>query len=122
MATWFSLPIMRPSPLLPRCLLQADDVDHGHRLLAEQAVHRPPHRLAGRLLHRRVVLAVAPAEAVQGVADRRLELGKILILLPRSSEERRIGKGCVSTCRSRWAPYRSKKKQSNINTSNDSIV
>src|SRR3546814_12964661 len=83
MATWFSLPIMRPSPLLPRCLLQADDVDHGHRLLAEQAVHRPPHRLTGRLLHRRVVLAVAPAEAVQGVADRRLELGEIFIILPR---------------------------------------
>src|SRR3546814_9301269 len=24
----------------------------------------------------------------------------------RRSEERRVGKGCVSTCRSRWAPYR----------------
>src|SRR3546814_11760140 len=26
------------------------------------------------------------------------------------SEERRVGKGCVSTCRSRWSPYHSKKK------------
>src|SRR3546814_17133293 len=26
------------------------------------------------------------------------------------SEERRVGKECVSTCRSRWAPYHSKKK------------
>src|SRR3546814_13385448 len=25
------------------------------------------------------------------------------------SEERRVGKECVSTCRSRWAPYHSKK-------------
>src|SRR3546814_13006941 len=25
--------------------------------------------------------------------------------LQKRSEERRIGKGCVSTCRSRWAPY-----------------
>src|SRR3546814_4299572 len=25
--------------------------------------------------------------------------------LPRRSEERRVGKECVSTCRSRWAPY-----------------
>src|SRR3546814_15562644 len=25
--------------------------------------------------------------------------------------ERRVGKGCVSTCRSRWSPYRLKKKQ-----------
>src|SRR3546814_15279802 len=27
------------------------------------------------------------------------------------SEERRVGKGCVSTCRSRWAPYHLKKKK-----------
>src|SRR3546814_17211665 len=26
------------------------------------------------------------------------------------SEERRVGKECVSTCRSRWTPYHSKKK------------
>src|SRR3546814_20300934 len=25
-------------------------------------------------------------------------------------EERRVGKECVSTCRSRWSPYHSKKK------------
>src|SRR3546814_15837654 len=29
------------------------------------------------------------------------------------SEERRVGKECVSTCRSRWSPYHSKK---NIHT------
>src|SRR3546814_15476866 len=27
------------------------------------------------------------------------------------SEERRVGKECVSTCRSRWAPYHNKKKR-----------
>src|SRR3546814_13111797 len=27
------------------------------------------------------------------------------------SEERRVGKECVGTCRSRWSPYHSKKKQ-----------
>src|SRR6056297_3350908 len=26
------------------------------------------------------------------------------------SEERRVGKECVSTCRSRWSPYNEKKK------------
>src|SRR3546814_12030585 len=31
------------------------------------------------------------------------------------SEERRVGKECVSTCRSRWSPYHSKKK-TNIQT------
>src|SRR3546814_15911111 len=29
------------------------------------------------------------------------------------SEERRVGKECVSTCRSRWSPYHLKKKNSN---------
>src|SRR3546814_19256245 len=28
----------------------------------------------------------------------------------RRSEERRVGKECVSTCRSRWSPYHEKKK------------
>src|SRR3546814_16959637 len=27
------------------------------------------------------------------------------------SEERRVGKECVSTCRSRWTPYHEKKKE-----------
>src|SRR3546814_20283420 len=29
----------------------------------------------------------------------------------RRSEERRVGKGCVSTCRSRWSPVHLKKKK-----------
>src|SRR3546814_17719177 len=29
------------------------------------------------------------------------------------SEERRVGKECVSTCRSRWSTYHSKKKKQN---------
>src|SRR3546814_20818806 len=29
----------------------------------------------------------------------------------RRSEERRVGKECVSTCRSRWSPYHEQKKQ-----------
>src|SRR3546814_15050276 len=32
------------------------------------------------------------------------------------SEERRVGKECVSTCRSRWSPYHSKKKQKQVLT------
>src|SRR3546814_13334931 len=30
------------------------------------------------------------------------------------SEERRVGKECVSTCRSRWSPYLEKKKENII--------
>src|SRR3546814_19038015 len=32
------------------------------------------------------------------------------------SEERRVGKECVSTCRSRWSPYHQKKKQNKSNS------
>src|SRR3546814_18522805 len=35
----------------------------------------------------------------------------ILLRDAERSEERRVGKECVSTCRSRWSPYHSKKKQ-----------
>src|SRR3546814_17378230 len=33
----------------------------------------------------------------------------------RRSEKRRVGKECVSTCRSRWSPYHSKKKNNTVN-------
>src|SRR3546814_17410271 len=33
-----------------------------------------------------------------------------IVNMPRS-EESRVGKECVSTCRSRWSPYHSKKKK-----------
>src|SRR3546814_19870025 len=36
--------------------------------------------------------------------------------MQRRSEERRVGKECVSTCRSRWSPYHYKKKQNNKQT------
>src|SRR3546814_13247409 len=32
------------------------------------------------------------------------------------SEERRVGNECVSTCRSRWPPYHSKKKKTKVET------
>src|SRR3546814_18443813 len=35
------------------------------------------------------------------------------------SEERRVGKECVSKCRSRWSPYNEKKKTSDKEHTND---
>src|SRR3546814_10984444 len=40
-----------------------------------------------------------------------LEVGGAMGLQRPRSEERRVGKECVSTCRSRWSPYHSKKKK-----------
>src|SRR3546814_21055164 len=41
-----------------------------------------------------------------------------LQILAERSEERRVGKECVSTCRSRWSPYHYKK---NNTTKNDNM-
>src|SRR3546814_7162213 len=49
-------------------------------------------------------------ENLGGIADfieRRLEVDAALV----RSEERRVGKECVSTCRSRWSPYHYTKKK-----------
>src|SRR3546814_9777835 len=46
------------------------------------------------------------------VTDAQLKDGQIPVFHPgeKRSEERRVGKGCVSTCRSWWAAYPKKKK------------
>src|SRR3546814_18368211 len=45
---------------------------------------------------------------VQWTFDR---LKHLMIVERRRSEERRVGKECVSTCSSRWSPYNSKKQK-----------
>src|SRR3546814_11965572 len=61
---------------------------------------------------------VVAAAAVLGIGQairRVIDVGR--------SEERRVGKECVSTCRSRWSPYHYKKKQkdNNIDLNQESI-
>src|SRR3546814_10979732 len=46
------------------------------------------------------------AAAMRSGGWQRLEIDR----KARRSEERRVGKECVSTCRSRWSPYNSNKK------------
>src|SRR3546814_13631089 len=64
--------------------------------------------------------AITPALVVGGFAER-MKFSAILLLsslwlvlvyapLCHRSEERRVGKECVSTCRSRWSPHHEKKK------------
>src|SRR3546814_15190754 len=61
------------------------------------------------------VLLFAPMHHSQLVRLCKTRLGEIGISIHRPescsarSEERRVGKECVSTCRSRWSPYINKK-------------
>src|SRR3546814_20623787 len=55
-----------------------------------------------------VNLAVSLHAVTKDVRDELVPLNKkygIEDLLQARSEERRVGKACVSTCRSRWSPY-----------------
>src|SRR3546814_20571166 len=56
-------------------------------------------------LHRR---ALVDAGQPQHVRPRALHIAQIIGVIDdarQRSEERRVGKECVSTCRSRWSPY-----------------
>src|SRR3546814_16864723 len=54
-----------------------------------------------------------PQGHAQGFRDRGVRDGWI------RSEERRVGKECVSTCRSRWSQYPEKKKKESKNTNSE---
>src|SRR3546814_21141728 len=70
-----------------------------------------------------VKLAGLDLGKVEDVIDHRQQgASGIADHLRHRSEERRVGKECVSTCRSRWSPYHSKKKnKTNIRISNRKI-
>src|SRR3546814_3128933 len=61
----------------------------------------------------RLKLAYAGGQLVEGIANNSLSVFLLFYVtavcgLPGArarSEERRVGKECVSTCRSRWSPY-----------------
>src|SRR3546814_13234958 len=48
---------------------------------------------------------VIGAVLVPGAAAPKLVTRDMLKTMKRRSDERRVGKECVSTCRSRWSPY-----------------
>src|SRR3546814_5724712 len=50
---------------------------------------------------------ILPIDSIKLLADNRGQY------LQQRSEERRVGKACVSTCRSRWSPYNKKNTNKN---------
>src|SRR3546814_15566933 len=79
--------------------------------LANKAFVPINYRLTDEQL-RDLVRRTAPATVIvgEGIAERLGDIEGIELvtrkeLLDLRSEERRVGKECVSTCRSRWSPY-----------------
>src|SRR3546814_15925047 len=68
------------------------------------ATHRSPH---GQPDHALPQIGEEPKKAPHQAG-----LKKIAMWVAQRSEERRVGKECVSTCSSRWSPYHEKKKTS----------
>src|SRR3546814_3039560 len=52
-----------------------------------------------------VRLALLPTQVLMAVAGAARDTLRRLAAGEARSEERRVGKECVSTCRSRWSPY-----------------
>src|SRR3546814_8505499 len=50
------------------------------------------------------------ARGARDVAGYQMQQAKLVAVIQARSEARRVGKECVSTCRSRWSRYHSKKK------------
>src|SRR3546814_14942185 len=99
---------------------------------ASSRVGAAPAAGFAKVKHARPMLSLDNAFADDEVADflgriRRFLNLKIddeltLIAEPKRSEERRVGKECVSTCRSRWSPYHSQKKRKTLdNTTRESV-
>src|SRR3546814_18863019 len=86
------------------CPRSADVVQAGNfgaiRVLSQYGTPEQKERLLKPLLRGKALIAVAMTEPGAGSAVTELKT----IATPRSAE-RRVGKECVSTCRSRWSTY-----------------
>src|SRR3546814_15670936 len=78
--------------------------------IVERAVKPAERRqsLRDKCLHVLFLCDVAPE--IGGLPARRSDDRLTGLVVDVSSDARRVGKECVSTCRSRWSPYHSKNK------------
>src|SRR3546814_17000981 len=81
-----------------------DDLAAGQAAVADRAAD---HELAGRVDVElgALVQPLGGQHRLEDVLAHRLD--QVLL----RSEERRVGNECVSTCRSRWSPYHTKKNK-----------
>src|SRR3546814_18802006 len=73
-------------------------------------VERRQQRVAQRILHEQRPPAVARHDVGQNTPFIERQVYALLGIVFVRSDERRVGKECVSTCRSRWSQSHEKKK------------
>src|SRR3546814_15931211 len=111
----FPLGLYRNHGSGPFCRLDVLAIEAVHRLVCHfnhahraKAVKRRPHGAAIGAEH--ADLDIVPGAYIRG---QKKGPGHMIHIVARSAE-RRVGTGCVSTCRSRWSPYHSNKKKYKI--------
>src|SRR3546814_20566936 len=77
------------------------------------AIDGETQRMSQVLAAQKASFTAAMPESLAVRTDRIDRAIALLVDTAESSEERRVGKECVSTCRSRWSPYHYKKKKTN---------
>src|SRR3546814_19762598 len=78
----------------------------GHQAGARRLVVGIPDAMRDRIVDRRQVAAPQPVVVGQaGIERLHPRAARAVALDAMRSEERRVGKEGVSTCRSRWSPY-----------------
>src|SRR3546814_20079408 len=82
-------------------------------LLGQDLLGQPAQPFLGNLGDGFLAGGTGELQAVETLAEHAVELVEVALVLYQGgrSEERRVGKECVSTCRSRWSPYHSNKKK-----------
>src|SRR3546814_17694629 len=80
----------------------------GHRNLATGSRSNALQKLPRLLFRFAQVLLFCSSPVALLPGSRTISIGRLHSFFLRS-EERRVGKECVSTCRSRWSPYHEKK-------------
>src|SRR3546814_18119682 len=101
----------RPQPAINDTLF----VRHNHDVVAAAIVlgnHVGHGRCQGGGIRRQLFTKIETQGVIFGRSTALLLLGPLIYVI--RSEERRVGKECVSTCRSRWSPYPLKKKIASI--------
>src|SRR3546814_20117790 len=85
--------------------------------------HEVPQGRSRQLPQEASILALRTAQAAGDASPPWLRhIAAQPIAAPHRSEERRVGKECVRTCRSRWLRYHSKKTQTKKNNSEISVM
>src|SRR3546814_12907509 len=103
--------VVRPRPIMIPVEIVIGEIDLASQFAAQQGCDIEHEAVVAVLAEQRAVAAVVIENVVPGAADQDVAAvagdQHVVAVVPDQdrSEERRVGKESVSTCRSRWSAY-----------------